>query len=150
MKEIEIIAVGKLKESYLRDAENYFRQELSRQVNCKITTVQDEKTKDGAGLKDVERVKEKEGKKIEHLLDPKAMVIAMDLNGKEMSSSIFKKLILENIYDEKKIQIIIGGSLGIAEGVLKQSNKKITFSKMTFPHQLFRIMLLEELNRVFS
>ncbi len=147
MREIEIIVVGKLKESYLRDAEDYFRQQLSKRIKCTIISVQDEKTKDGAGIKDLDRVKEKEGQKIERFIDSKAMLMAMDLQGKTMSSRAFSKLIQETLDNEIKVQIIIGGSLGISKGVLERSKKKITFSKMTYPHQLFRIMVLEELSR---
>lgn len=147
MREVEIIAVGKLKEPYLREAENSFRQEISKKIPCRILTVQDEKTKDGAGLKEMDRVKEKEGFKIEHFLDPKAMVIVMDLKGKELNTKAFSDLILETLELDQKIQIIIGGSWGISDGVLQRAKKKITFSKMTYPHQLFRIMVLEELSR---
>ena len=145
MREIEIIAVGKFKEEYLRNAENYFQKELSKRITFRIITLMDEMTKDGAGIKEVDRVKRKEGEKIQRHIDSKAMVIAMDLGGKEVKSPAFKQLINEALYDNGKIQIIIGGSLGISEEVLKKTSKKITFSKMTYPHQLFRIMLLEEL-----
>ncbi len=146
MREIEIIAVGKLKEEYLRNGENYFQKELSKKIAFRIITVADEKTKDGAGFKEVDRVKNKEGEKILNYIDSKAMVMAMDLGGREMKSSAFRELIHEALYDGVKIQIIIGGSLGISDEVLKKTNKRISFSKMTYPHQLFRIMLLEELS----
>ena len=87
MREIEIIAVGKLKEEYLRNGENYFQKELSKKIAFRIITVADEKTKDGAGFKEVDRVKNKEGEKILNYIDSKAMVMAMDLGGREMKSS---------------------------------------------------------------
>ena len=75
------------------------------------------------------------------------MVMAMDLKGKTFSSSEFSKVIQKNLSDETKVQIVIGGSLGISDSILNKAQKRITFSKMTYPHQLFRIMVLEELSR---
>lgn len=150
MKEIEIIAVGKLKEAYLRDAEHYFIKNISKRISFRIIIVSDEKTKDGASKKEMDRVKAKEGQKIEAILDSKAIVLAMALQGKSLSSQDFSKLILETVDLGLKIQIIIGGSLGISDAVLDRSQKKITFSKMTYPHQLFRIMVLEELSQALT
>lgn len=147
MRQIEIIAVGKLKENYLKDAEQFFRQEISKKVMIKIIAVPDEKTKDGAGIKEITRVKEKEGQKILPYLDAKAMIMVMDLQGKEVKSVAFQKAINDTFFDGQKLQIIIGGSLGLSLEVLEKAKMKIAFSKMTYPHQLFRIMVLEELNQ---
>lgn len=114
--------------------------------NCKIRVLElkDEKTKDGAGQKELSRVKDLEGEGILKKLDTKAMIIAMDIGGRKVSTGEFRDT-LDKIGPEGKVQFVIGGSLGLSENVLQMATKSISFGEMTYPHQLFRIMLLEEI-----
>ena len=145
--EIEIIAVGKLKENFLRDAQAKFLKELNRRAQISVIELKDEKTKEGASVKELERVKNLEGKNILKHLDPRGKIIAMDISGKKVASDALHKMILSEKMDGQKIQFVIGGSLGISEEILALSHKRISFGAMTYPHQLFRVMLLEELTK---
>lgn len=143
--EIRIIAVGKLKEDYLREAEEKICKAIRRNMKISIWEVADEKTKEGASEKEIEKVKNMEGKKmLKHLL-PNGKIIAMDLRGKKMKSREFHQMVGKITKEETVVQFVIGGSLGISAEILAMAHQKISFGEMTYPHQLFRIMLLEEL-----
>ncbi|MGN8913163.1 23S rRNA (pseudouridine(1915)-N(3))-methyltransferase RlmH [Anaerofustis butyriciformans] len=146
---INIICVGKLKEKYWVMAENEYSKRLSRFVKLNLIQLPDEKLTGNDSLDNI--AKEKEGEKIISKIPKNSFVIAMDIKGKQLSSEEFSKQI-ENlsITGKSNITFIIGGSLGISDNVLKKADKKISFSKMTFPHQLFRIMLLEQIYRSFK
>lgn len=146
---INIICVGKLKEKYWVMAENEYSKRLSRFVKLNLIQLPDEKLTGNDSLDNI--AKEKEGEKIISKIPKNSFVIAMDIKGKQLSSEEFSKQI-ENlsITGKSNITFIIGGSLGISDSVLKKVDKKISFSKMTFPHQLFRIMLLEQIYRSFK
>lgn len=146
---INIICVGKLKEKYWVMAENEYSKRLSRFVKLNLIQLPDEKLTGNDSLDNI--AKEKEGEKIISKIPKNSFVIAMDIKGKQLSSEEFSKEI-ENlsITGKSNITFIIGGSLGISDSVLKKADKKISFSKMTFPHQLFRIMLLEQIYRSFK
>lgn len=147
---IEIIVIGKLKEEYLRKAEATFVQNIGKASSIKIIELKDEKTKDGAGEKELTRVKDLEGQSVLKYLDAKATSIAMDISGKKVTSSQFRDEIDKVRNLEGKIQFVIGGSLGLSENVLSKVTKRISFGSMTYPHQLFRIMLLEEILKCFE
>ena len=146
---INIICVGKLKEKYWVMAENEYSKRLSRFVKLNLIQLPDEKLTGNDSLDNI--AKEKEGEKIISKIPKNSFVIAMDIKGKQLSSEEFSKQI-ENlsITGKSNITFIIGGSLGISDNALKKADKKISFSKMTFPHQLFRIMLLEQIYRSFK
>ncbi|WP_238884095.1 23S rRNA (pseudouridine(1915)-N(3))-methyltransferase RlmH [Clostridium sp. YIM B02551] len=147
---ITIITVGKLKEKYLRDAIDEYAKRLSRYCKLEIIELQDEKTPDNASEKEEEAIKEKEGQAILNKVKDNMFVIAMDLAGKQLSSEEFANYIEnQGVMGNSNIAFIIGGSLGISKAVLSRSNYKLCFSKMTFPHQLFRVMLLEQIYRGF-
>ncbi|MBO1265612.1 23S rRNA (pseudouridine(1915)-N(3))-methyltransferase RlmH [Proteiniclasticum sp. SCR006] len=146
--EIDIIAVGKLKENYLRSAQDSLLKGLNHRAGISVIEIKDEKTKEGASLKELERVKNLEGKSILKHLDARARIIAMDLRGKKTNSDALKKMLAVEQMDGQKIQFIIGGSLGISEEVLAMAHRRISFGDMTYPHQLFRVMLLEELTKL--
>lgn len=147
---ITIISVGKLKEKYLKDAIAEYSKRLTRYCKLDIIELQDEKTPDNASEKEEELIKEKEGKAILSKIKENAFVIAMDLKGKQLTSEEFARFIEnQGVVGNSNIVFIIGGSLGISQEVLKRANQKICFSKMTFPHQLFRVMLLEQIYRGF-
>lgn len=147
---ITIIAVGKLKEKYLKLAIDEYSKRLSRYCKLDFIELPDEKTPDNASEKDELIIKDKEGKLILSKIKDNAFVIAMDLQGKELSSEDFAKFISKcGVTGNSNIVFVIGGSLGLSEEVRKRANYKLCFSKMTFPHQLFRVMLLEQVYRGF-
>lgn len=147
---ITIICVGKLKEKYLKAAIDEYSKRLSRYCKLNIIEVSDEKTPDNASFKDEEIIKTKEGNKILKYIKENAFVIAMDLNGKNITSEEFAEFISDaGVSGKSNLVFIIGGSLGLSKEVLQRSNYKLCFSKMTFPHQLFRVMLLEQVYRGF-
>lgn len=145
--EIDIIAVGKLKEEYLRNAQEMFLKYLNQRARINVIEIKDEKTKEGASDRELERVKNLEGKSILKYIDPRGKIIAMDLRGKITTSSALSKILESELLDGQKIQFVIGGSLGISEEILGMAHKRISFGAMTYPHQLFRVMLLEELKK---
>ncbi|WP_160689973.1 23S rRNA (pseudouridine(1915)-N(3))-methyltransferase RlmH [Clostridium sp. C2-6-12] len=147
---ITIITVGKLKEKYLKDAIDEYSKRLSRYCKLDIIELPDEKTPDNASEKEELAIKEKEGQAILNKIKDNMFVIAMDLGGKQLTSEEFASYIDNlGVTGNSNIAFIIGGSLGISKSVLARANYKLCFSKMTFPHQLFRVMLLEQIYRGF-
>ena len=147
---ITIIAVGKIKEKYLKMAIDEYVKRLGRYCKVDIIELPDEKTPDNASEKDEYLIKEKEGKLILSKIKDRAYVIALDLNGKELTSEDFAKFIsINGVQGNSNIVFVIGGSLGLSIEVLKRADFKLSFSKMTFPHQLFRVMLFEQIYRSF-
>ncbi|AVQ46297.1 TPA: 23S rRNA (pseudouridine(1915)-N(3))-methyltransferase RlmH [Clostridium botulinum] len=147
---ISIISVGKIKEKFLKAAIDEYSKRLSKYCKLNIIEVTDEKTPDNASLKEENIIKEKEGNLILKHIKDTSFVIALDLKGKSITSEEFSNLI-ENcrLTGNSTITFVIGGSLGLSEQVLSRANYKLSFSKMTFPHQLFRVMLLEQVYRAF-
>lgn len=147
---IEIICVGKLKEKYLVQAIDEYSKRLSRYCKLSITELADEKTPDNASEKEELQIKEKEGEKILSKISDSAYVVALDLNGKMLSSEELASFMADcGVRGNSYIVFVIGGSLGLSDAVRKRANYKLCFSKMTFPHQLFRVMLLEQIYRGF-
>ena len=147
---ITLISVGKLKEKYLKDAIEEYSKRLSRYCKLEIIELPDEKTPDNASEKEELQIKEKEGDIILSKVKENAYVIAMDLKGKNIASEEFSELIHNlGVTGNPNITFIIGGSLGLSQKVISRANYKLCFSKMTFPHQLFRVMLLEQVYRAF-
>lgn len=151
MLNISIICIGKIKENYLKDAINEYSKRLSKFCNLKITELPDEKLPSKINDSIIAEIKNKECDKIIDTIKKDSYVICLDLKGKEYSSEDFSKKI-ENIAlnFNSSITFIIGGTLGLNEKVLSLANEKICFSKMTFPHQLIRVFLLEQLFRAFK
>ncbi len=151
MLNISIICIGKIKENYLKDAINEYSKRLSKFCNLKITELQDEKLPTKINGSIINEIKNKECDKIIDAIKKDSYVICLDLKGKEYSSEDFSKKI-ENIAlnFNSSITFIIGGTLGLNEKVLSLASEKICFSKMTFPHQLIRVFLLEQLFRAFK
>lgn len=151
MLNINIICVGKLKEKYLVDAIAEYSKRLSRYCNLKFVELQDEKLPSKIYDSTVLETKEKECKKIIDAIKKDSYIIALDLKGKEISSEEFSKKIEDiSLNFNSTITFIIGGTLGLTDEVLKMSNEKICFSKMTFPHQLIRLFLVEQIFRAFK
>ncbi len=151
MIHINIICIGKIKEKFFRDAIDEYSKRLGKYCTLKINELPDEKIPNNASEKDFILIKEKECNNILNYIKKDSYIICLDLKGKQFTSEEFSKKI-ENIslnYNSC-ITFIVGGSLGISEKILNISNESISFSKMTFPHQLFRIFLLEQIYRAFK
>ena len=145
---IEIVCVGKLKEKYLVQAMAEYTKRLSRYCKLGIIELTDEKTPDNASEKEELQIKEKEGEKILAQIKDTAYVITLDLGGKMVTSKQFAGMLANcAIQGNSHIVFVIGGSLGLADSVLKRAQASLSFSKMTFPHQLFRVMLVEQIYR---
>lgn len=148
---ITLITVGKLKETYLEAAVREYSKRLSRYCKLEICQVADEKTPDGAGQAIEEQILEKEGGRILEKIRPHSYVIALAIQG-EMpdSAGLAAKLEKLRIDGISQIVLVIGGSLGLSKAVLSRADYLLSFSKLTFPHQLMRVILLEQLYRSFK
>ena len=147
---ITIICVGKIKEKYLKSAIDEYTKRLSRYCKLNIVELGDEKTPDNASEKQEILIKEKEGEAILRSIKDNMFVIALELKGNMLSSEELSNYIMDlGVRGESNIAFVIGGSLGLSKAVLERANYKLCFSKMTFPHQLFRVMLLEQVYRGF-
>ncbi len=148
---INIVCIGKIKENFFKDAINEYSKRLSKYCNLNIIELPDEKIPSKVNDKIIENIKNTEGKKILDHLKKDSYIICLDLHGKQFSSEEFSsKLDSIALNYNSSITFIIGGTLGISNEVLNSANEKICFSKMTFPHQLIRIFLLEQLFRAFK
>lgn len=150
MLHINIVCIGKLKEKYLKDAIDEYSKRLSKYCNLNIIELLDEKIPNSNSDKLLYEIKSKECEKIASHIKKDSYLIALDLSGKQYSSEEFSKKIDNISLNYSNITIIIGGSLGMTEQFLCTVNEKICFSKMTFPHQLIRVFLLEQLFRAFK
>ena len=140
---IKIIAVGKLKESYFREAVEEYLKRLSKYTKIEIMEVPDENY-------DIVKTLEKEKDSILKHISDKDYVITLEIEGKEMTSIELSNKINDTLINNSDITFIIGGSYGLHNIIKERSNYRLSFSKMTFPHQLFRIMLLEQLYRSYK
>ena len=147
---IEILTVGKIKEGYLRDAADEYIKRLSRYANISVIEVRDEKTAEGASARENDIVMSQEALRLEKYVDDGAVLIPLCIEGKQVTSEGFAELITgyENS-GKSHIQFVIGGSLGIDAKLKERGNMKLSFSKMTFPHQLMRVILLEQIYRAY-
>ncbi len=150
MVHINLITLGKLKETYLKEAVSEYSKRLSKYCKLNIYELADEPIPDKVNSKIIENIKNIEGTKIMPYMK-NGYNIALALEGRQYSSEEFS-IELENIFLNKNstINFIIGGSLGLSDEVIENSNKLICFSKMTFPHQLIRVFLLEQIYRAFK
>lgn len=147
---ITCITVGKIKERYFTDAVQEYSKRLGRYCKLEIIEVPDEKTPDGASEAEELAIRQKEGERILKAIRDDAYVIALAIEGQMLDSVALSKKIEElGIRGESHIQFLIGGSLGLCPEVLKRADFLLSFSKMTFPHQLMRVILLEQLYRSY-
>lgn len=148
---ITILTVGKVKEKFYIDAIGEYTKRLSRYCKANIIEVVDEKTPDGASSVVENQIKEKEGERLLHYLDNEnAYVIALAIDGKMLDSvELSDKIAGLGVNGISHIIFVIGGSLGLDERVMKRADFKLSFSKMTFPHQLMRVILLEQIYRSY-
>lgn len=150
MLNIQIICVGKLKEDYLKSAISEYSKRLSRFCKLEILELPDEKLPDKLNSNIENEIKKKESDNILKHIKKDSYIIALDLNGKQFSSKEFSQKIDSLTMQTSHLTFIIGGSLGMNLELLNTCNEKICFSKMTFPHQLIRVFLLEQLFRSFK
>jgi 23S rRNA (pseudouridine1915-N3)-methyltransferase len=147
---ILIVAVGKLKEKYLKQGIEEFAKRMSGYARLEIVEVPDEKAPEVLSVAEMEQVKQKEGERILAKISPDTHVIALAINGKMKSSEEFARdLDKLATYGKSKIAFVIGGSLGLSDTVLKRADEQLSFSKMTFPHQLMRLILVEQIYRAY-
>ena len=147
---ITLITVGKIKEKYLRDAIAEYTKRLNKYCKLEIIEVADEKTPDQASGTVEENIRTKEGERILKYIRDDMYVITLEIAGKMLSSEEFaEKVETLGIQGKSSIAFVIGGSIGLGKEVLKRSDFALSFSKMTFPHQLMRVVLLEQVYRAY-
>ena len=145
---ITILAVGKVKEKYFTGAIQEYSKRLSRYCKLEIVEVADEKTPDKASEKEEQLIRQKEGERLMKYLREDAYVIALAIEGKQTTSEGFaEKLHNLGLQGKSHIIFVIGGSIGLAPEILNRADEKLSFSQMTFPHQLMRVVLLEQVYR---
>lgn len=141
---IKVICIGKLKEKYWVDAINEYQKRLEKYTNIQVIELMDE------GLVEEVVALKKEKEKIEKYLQPKDYVVTLEIEGKQLNSIEFAEKIDQIYITHSNICFIIGGSYGLDESLKTRADFRLSFSKMTFPHQLFRVMLLEQLYRCYK
>lgn len=150
MLKINIICIGKIKEKFFKDAIDEYSKRLSKYCKLNILELPDEKIPDKINENIQNDIKTKECDNIINHIKKDSYVICLDLTGKQLSSEDFSKNIENISMESSQITFIIGGSLGLTQKILNIANQKICFSKMTFPHQLIRMFLLEQIFRAFK
>ena len=146
---INIVVVGSIKEKFYRDAIDEYAKRLSRYAKMSITEVKDEKTPANASASEEDKIKQTEAERILSKLS-NSYVVALAIDGKKYTSESFAKR-MENydILSKGNLTFVIGGSLGLHESVLKRADERLSFSDMTFSHQLMRVILLEQIYRAY-
>ena len=145
---ITVISVGKIKEKYLKDAIAEYSKRLGRYCKLEIIEVQDEKTPDQASETVEKQIRDKEAERILKYIRDDMYVITLEIGGKMLSSEeLADKINSLGIQGKSHIAFVIGGSIGLGRGVLGRSDYVLSFSRMTFPHQLMRVILLEQVLR---
>ena len=147
---ITLITVGKIKEKYLKDAIAEYSKRLSRYCKLEIIEVTDEKTPDHASESVEDAIRSKEAERIQKYIKEDAYIITLEIGGKQLASEeLAEKIDKLGIQGVSHIIFIIGGSIGLGREVLSRSDYALSFSKMTFPHQLMRVILLEQIYRSY-
>lgn len=147
---ISIITVGKLKEKYLKQGIAEYTKRLQAYAKIEIIELADEKAPENLSEQDMKIIKDKEGERILSKINSDAHVIALAIEGKMKTSEELADTIDKlATYGKSKVCFVIGGSLGLSDAVMQRANEKLSFSKMTFPHQLMRLLLVEQIYRAF-
>lgn len=141
---IKIITVGSIKEKYLKDAIEEYQKRLKKYTDLEIIEIKDE------GLLPAKQAMAKEAEKINKHINEKEYIITLEIEGKELTSEELSKKIEDIMIINSNITFIIGGSYGIDKSIKDKAKYHLSFSKMTFPHQLFRVLLLEQIYRAFK
>ena len=147
---IKVICVGKIKEKFFTDAINEYLKRLSRFAKTEIIEIKDEKIPDNASGKECDNILQKEGNLVLSKIPKDSYVISLCIEGTQMSSPELADKIKYISMESSHITFIIGGSLGLWEEIKKQSKLRLSFGKMTLPHQLMRVVLLEQIYRGFK
>lgn len=147
---ITLITVGKIKEKFFRDAADEYGKRLSRYCKLDIREAVDEKTPEKASQIQCEQILQKEGERILKLMPEDAFVITLEIEGRRLTSEAFASQIERlGVNGTSHIAFVIGGSLGLHNSIKKRADLAVSFSDMTFPHQLMRVVLLEQIYRAF-
>ena len=147
---ITIVCVGKIKEKFYRDALAEYTKRLSRYCSLAIMEVADEKTKEQASETECAIIKDREGERILKSIRDDGYVIALAIDGKTLDSvELSEKIDKLGLSGKSNVYFVIGGSLGLSDAVMKRADYKLSFSRMTFPHQLMRVILLEQIYRSY-
>ena len=141
---IKLITVGQIKEKYLKEAIEEYKKRISKYTNIEIIEVKDE------GLVEEEKAKNKEAEKINKHISDRGYLITLEIEGQQMTSPDFAKKIDNILIENSNIVFIIGGSYGLSDKIKNKAKVHLSFSKMTFPHQLFRVLLLEQIYRAYK
>lgn len=144
--EIVVLSVGRMKESYMREGVKAFEKEINKRHRLTHIEVDDEKAPESLSPALMTMVKDKEGERLMQHIRPEDQVITLEIQGKALDTEDFSKLIYRlSGPTNKRVCLVIGGSLGLSEKVLKRSDYGVSFSAMTFPHQMMRLLLMEQL-----
>ncbi|MEK3992596.1 MULTISPECIES: 23S rRNA (pseudouridine(1915)-N(3))-methyltransferase RlmH [Robertmurraya] len=147
---ISLLTIGKLKEKYLKQGIDEYLKRLTAYAKVEVIELPDEKAPEQLSDIEMEQVKNKEGERLLAKISPDTYVIALAIEGKQRSSEELADMIDKlATYGKSKIAFVIGGSLGLSKDVLNRADEKLSFSKMTFPHQLMRLILLEQVYRAY-
>ncbi|ADX78408.1 conserved hypothetical protein [Enterococcus faecalis 62] len=147
---IKLVTVGKLKEKYLIQGINEYLKRLNSYAKMEIIEVPDEKAPEKLSDAEMLQVKEKEGQRILGKINDNEYVFVLAINGKQLSSEEFSKEIEQlGISGKSNLTFVIGGSLGLSDSVLQRNNQQISFGRLTYPHQLMRLVLVEQIYRGF-
>lgn len=141
---IKLITLGQIKEKYLKEAIEEYKKRISKYTNIEIIEVKDE------GLVEEEKAKNKEAEKINKHISDRDYLITLEIEGQQMTSPDFAKKIDNILIENSNIVFIIGGSYGLSDEIKNKARLHLSFSKMTFPHQLFRVLLLEQIYRAYK
>ncbi len=147
---VRIVCVGKLKEAFFEDACAEFQKRLGRYCTLEVVEVADEKAPESLHPADEVLVKEKEGRRILKAIGQRDFVVALAIDGRQMTSEAFAAYLAEREAEARPLTFVIGGSLGLSDEVYARANARLSFSKMTFPHRIARLLLLEQIYRGFK
>lgn len=148
--QVKVIAVGKLKEKYLKKGIEEYAKRLGAYTKFEIVEVADEEAPENLSQAEMDQVKALEGDRILQKLSSQEVIFALDLNGKQMTSEDFAQTLEDKMtYGQSKLTFIIGGSLGLSQEVLDRAQHRLSFGPMTFPHQVMRLIIAEQVYRAF-
>lgn len=147
---ITILCVGKIKERFFKEGIEEYKKRLSKYCKLEIVEVTDEKTPDRASEAEEEKIKEKEAERLQKYIKKDAYVVVLAIDGKMLDSvELSKKIDNLGVGGTSHIIFIIGGSLGLNDDIIRQADYRLSFSKMTFPHQMMRMILMEQIYRSY-
>lgn len=150
MMTITILAIGNLREIYLKEGIREYQKRLTPYIKLEWLEIPEEKGKNEPSAGDIDKILDAEGKRMLEKIRPDSYVVGLDIKGKMLTSEEFSRMIMDcGSYQASNLTFLIGGSWGMSDGVKKRCDRLISFSFMTFPHQLMRLILMEQLYRAF-